>query len=236
MKKVLLASVVALAASTSTFAVCSNSSGFHAGLRVGLESAQSTVDQVSPAPVLASNQKNSAQNFLGELFAGYNAVLNNFLVGGQIFIGTPSGNNKLSTAYGGGGFANTTLALKRGLSLGANVTLGAALSKETLAYVKLGFDYAKWTLTESSPAAVAPAVAHASFSHPFSKSKLGFSPAIGMSTMLTKNVFLSAEYKYTFWGKMDRPAVAVALPVPGALAARVKINTQTFMVGVGYKF
>jgi len=96
--------------------------------------------------------------------------------------------------------------------------LGYAIAPSLLVYATGGMAYSNLEVLTAFPA---PGSA--------SQTMTGWTIGAGLSYALTRSFFASAEYRYTGFGKFERP---VAAPV----IARTDIDSQSVRVGLSYRF
>lgn len=221
MKKYLM--ILALIATNTQASECVQKTGFFAGARAGVELA--TLGDLN---LFGQNQSvKNATGFAGELFTGYQALFNQFLVGGEIFVNLSS--TKLKSSFADALLGTVDASQQKQMGIGAALSLGMLVTKSTEVHAKLGIDYAKWktninaALTAAGAAAAGiPGGAAVNVADSQSKSVLGLSPGLGFSTMIAPHVKLSADYKFTMWKS----------PIDGG----PKPKTHSFLVGVAWQF
>lgn len=160
MKKIVLASVLALGCA-SAWADTAAFTGFNAA--VGLNFGNASTKFNIPGMINANLGEDSAW---GSLSGEYG-----FALGSQAVLGVGASVDLGDTKYGTFGFGNAPATIKATDKYSVYVAPGYALSKDTLAFVKVGYHNAKMG----------------------SESFNGFGFGLGVRTMLNKNLFLQLE-------------------------------------------
>jgi opacity protein-like surface antigen len=200
MKKLVIAAVAAAALNTTASAesYASNFSGFYAGVQAGINSAHSK-------STTKNGPTNGAQSFLGGLFAGYGVGIGSYTyIGWDTYVNFHDTNIK----YNSGSPVNYTA--RNNLNFGVKVRLGHTFSPQSMIFLGLGAEYAKWRLKcdRDFPTTT-------------------FAPSVGTDLFITKNIFARAEYTYVV-------PVSVDLAEPNSV--NHNINLHRFTLGLGCKF
>jgi len=157
------------------------------------------------------------------IHGGYGWVTNCLYFGGEVAY--TFANTKINdTAFASATQTNTQL--KRNGYFNAALRGGFLFTPNTMAYVRLGGNWGKYTLNDSlqSFTNAAPGAG--------SKNRLSFAPGVGLETAIHKNVYLRLEYIYEF-GPSIR---ATNASVPAAFTNAGTIRDQTARLGLSYKF
>lgn len=212
-KTLIASSAVAVALATSAMADAHKMTGFYAGVNVGYGAGRTNIDSKN----LTSPVKNDAglEGVIGGLHLGYQHDFNNQFVGGLELSGNLSNTNGKVSVDG-----DKITDLKRKHAFGIAARLGMKINS-WLAYVKLGWESAKFDLTGASTAA---ADATAKKSHRLN----GFVPGIGMETMLTQNIMFGGEWTYTMYSSKSFKT--------GDIDHKVKPRIGDFKLRLSYKF
>ncbi|MEI8295033.1 MAG: outer membrane beta-barrel protein [Alphaproteobacteria bacterium] len=144
---------------------------------------------------------------VGFLFGGYGRMVRDWYMAVQLQNDLNNFDRKfLSTAY--------TTQLRAQSILGASSLLGYQVIKDMVAYVAAGVDYARWQYSDSTVGSN-------------TSDRLGFAPRFGIRTMISKNIFLNAEYKHTFFRTITISG--------GGSTFNARPRVQTFTVGLAIK-
>lgn len=232
MKKFTMAVATASLLSATAFAdSCASSfSGFYAGAQAGVNSVsgKQTVD----SNVADRNLKNDAGSkaFIGGLFAGYGMGVGSCTyVGGEVYVNFGNNNVNLLT--------NNTVkqTLKGTYNFGAKVRLGYTVSQQSMIFLGLGMERAKWQVKETIGGNAAVAGRNPG-SYKKNKASFAFAPSVGMDMFINKNLFLRGEFTYVLAPSM-KVAGGTDTPVAGTNETfKVKATQQRFTLGLGYKF
>lgn len=176
-RKILCTSLIIAGTSTSAMA------GFAPYVGAGLGITTNTSSEVANA-VTSTGVQYQPANFRGvpfNVFAGYGGLITqNFYLAGELggTIGTAefSNNNGLKTSYG----------------LGASIIPGIMLSDQTLAFVRAGVVYSRFTNAGESA----------------SGAQFGF----GLQTCITQNIDFRGEYDFTAYRSLNNAIGRVSAP------------------------
>lgn len=241
MKK--LAMAVALAATLGTVnASCASSfSGFYAGLQAGLASTSGqlkTTDNATAANTLAAKMNVGEKSFVGGLFAGYGMGVGSCAyVGGELYANMDS-LNKNVVSFTNVNAAKFKYKVAHKFGFGGKVRLGYTVSQQAMVFVGLGMEYGRnRVVVENVDTTAAAGTVGKGVTTKKNKSSFAFAPSIGMDMFLSKNLFLRGEYTYVVGLKAKATGAKFGLAAANtALDAKVNLNQQRFMLGLGYKF
>jgi outer membrane immunogenic protein len=129
------------------------------------------------------------EGWLGGVMGGYNFQMNNFVFGIQ----GEAGYNALETEFdlSTGGVSIIDLEAQQGFVAAASLRLGMLLSPEALAYLIGGYSYSKYDVD------IGGLVGSADFDETYHGWHAGF----GLEGMVSSNVTLRAEYRYTSYNE-----------------------------------
>jgi hypothetical protein len=156
------------------------------------------------------------KGFGGVATVGYGDACGSIYLGGEAYLGKIFANKKKTTR-------TQTTKTNRGLNAGAAGRIGGHINDTTLAYFRLGLDYARYQLSVTN-------------TDPVFNLKKNFSawsvvPGVGLDMMVAQNVFVTAGVDY---------AIAFKSSVSSALKSQVgcakKPQSLTFRLGAGYQF
>lgn len=232
---------VALAATLGTVnASCASSfSGFYAGLQAGLASTSgklTTTDNATAANTLAAKVNVGEKSFVGGLFAGYGMGVGSCAyVGGELYANMDS-LNKNVVEFTNVATARFKYKVAHKFGFGGKVRLGYTVSQQAMVFVGLGMEYGKTRISAENVDTTAAAVGKGVITKK-NKSSFAFAPSVGMDMFLSKNLFLRGEYTYVVGLKAKATGAKYGLAAANtALDAKVNLNQQRFMLGLGYKF
>jgi opacity protein-like surface antigen len=216
-------------------------SGFFVGGSVGAANTR-VASNFSSAGLATETQAfktapNSVSPLFG-LFAGYNFQFNKFVLGLE---GHVSHDTKKASVWmddsSGANLPNTWV--KKGISYGAALRLGAMVNSSTNIYAKLGLDRVKYTLqVEPNRYMISKTMQN------FNKTKFVFVPGVGFETFMNSNLFARMEYNYVMPVKLSYSG-STSLFDFGTTNVAVSNNPTTsthsvsqhlLKVSVGYKF
>ncbi len=241
MKKFVIAAVAAAALNTVSAQSCASSfSGFYAGLQAGLNSTVGTTksdgELTIPGGLYKTEFKrsNSAQSFIGGLFAGYGMGIGSCAyVGGEIYANLGNTNVNVTDETQDIRAGAIKLALKQTLknqfNIGAKVRLGYTITQQSMIFLGLGVEWSAWQIKESGSLSGAGIPAARSFDKKTTKKSVAFAPSVGMESYMTKNIFVRGEYTYVA-GPKFKSKDDLAVPV------KIDTNQHRFTLGLGYKF
>jgi len=150
------------------------------------------------------------------LFGGYGRMIRDWYVAAQLQGDVGDFNNKSDLNISSGGQSVSFKTRLRANSLwGATGLVGYQMVKDTVAYVGAGVDYARWRYSEDTSGSRR------------NSNQFGFAPRFGVRTLIAKNLFLNAEYKYSFFRKVTLSNSTTSL--------NATPRVQTFTVGVAFK-
>lgn len=152
----------------------------------------------------------------GVATVGYGDNCGSVYLGGEAYLSKVFANKKETTG-------TQTTKLNRGVNGGVAGRIGGHINDTTLAYFRLGLDYARYQLSVIDTAPV--------FNLKKSFSAWSVVPGVGLDMMMAQNVFVTAGVDY---------AIAFKASIPSALKSEVgyakKPQSLTFRLGVGYQF
>lgn len=169
-------------------------------------------------PANADYKATKLKGFGGVATVGYGDNCGSVYVGGEAYLGKVFANKKTTKG-------TETSKINRGLNAGVAGRIGGHINDTTLAYFRLGLDYARYQLTVTD---TAPAPA---FNLKKNFSAWSVVPGVGIDMSVAQNVFVTAGVDY---------AIAFKASVPSALKSEVgfskKPKSLTFRLGAGYQF
>ena len=189
-------------ASNNTFA----KSGPYIGVGIGGEkSTWSARDNIT-----GSNVNFGGTGAVGNLFGGYGEILNQyFYLGAEGFVGLTS--TKGSTKK----INNTTSSLKQTYNYGASVIPGVMVTKDTLAYARIGVIRSRFEQDNS---------------HDFipfhGKTLTGHQLGVGVRTAITDKVDFQTEYTYSAYQSLGGSGIG----------SSIKPNDSQVKIGFVYNF
>lgn len=220
MKKIaLLASAVAVSAAVADAPACCSMAGFYTGLNFGWTGTQTKETGKQQADT-SYDSKKSDQGYQYGVFGGYNMGLgNNFVAGMELFLAGDS--SKISHKFSNNG-VNTDSELKRTTSYGVAPRVGYMITPNVLGYVRLGLEGGSWKFNYKT-SDNNPNISN-------KKNTVSFAPGLGFDMLVSKNVFVRAQYHYLFGPKFRSKNSNDTTNVEN------KISQQVFTLAVGYKF
>jgi outer membrane immunogenic protein len=189
--------------------------GFYVGVQGGYD-IYGVHEQIS-LPIgtaLAGNTNSRSAGWVGGLFLGYGRVVwNNFYIGTEFFgnYNGASTNYSLNSATLGSYASKFTTKSSYGIS----ILPGYKITNETLGYVRLGYNWAKFKTQENSTSTVT----YASMNNTSS----GFNYGVGLETLVYKNWSARAEYTYTNYTSFN-----------SAMGTSFSSSDNQFMLGLIY--
>jgi len=228
MKKFTMAVATASLLSATAFAdSCASSfSGFYAGAQAGVNSVSGK--QTIDAGANTRSSDLGKKSFVGGLFAGYGMGIGSCAyVGGEVYVNF--GNNTLKIEETN----DSKATLKGTYNFGAKVRLGYTVSQQSMIFLGLGMERAKWQVKETLNVAAAP---RAAGSYKKNKASFAFAPSVGMDMFINKNLFLRGEFTYVLAPSMKVAGGTDTPVVGGNDTFKVKATQQRFTLGLGYKF
>lgn len=223
MKKLALALVTSAVAVTAASA--NIGTGFYLGAGVGYGSTTGKYSGVNAGGAAVTGSADIGGNAANiGIFGGYGWVTGCLYFGGEIgytFENTKVNNNIFTAATFGGA------TLKRNGYFNAALRPGYLFTPNTMAYVRLGANWGKWTLDDAVNFGFNSANQARG-----SKNRLSFAPGVGLETAIHKNVYLRVEYVYEFGPSIRATNANVA----GAASNVGTLRSQSGKIGVAYKF
>jgi opacity protein-like surface antigen len=144
---------------------------------------------------------------VGGLFGGYGHMVREWYMAVQLHGDVGNFNRKFTTT-------GETTQLRTTSMQGVTGLLGYQVVKDMVAYVGAGVDYARWKYSDNVVGST-------------KSNQLGFAPRFGIRTMVSKNIFLNAEYKHTFFRTITISG--------GGSSFNATPRVQTFTVGFAFK-
>lgn len=217
-----------LSATAFADSCASSFSGFYAGAQAGVNSVSGSETFTAAAGDVKTDL--GKKSFIGGLFGGYGMGVGSCAyVGGEVYVNFGNNNVNLLT--------NNTVkqTLKGTYNFGAKVRLGYTVSQQSMIFLGLGMERAKWQVKETIGGNAAVNGRNPG-SYKKNKASFAFAPSVGMDMFINKNLFLRGEFTYVL-----APSVKVAggrdTPVAGTnQTAKIKATQQRFTLGLGYKF
>jgi outer membrane immunogenic protein len=204
--------------------------GFYIGADVGYDMYQAehefdATDPILPGLTVSNDPVLSANGWAGGLFAGYGMYFNEmWYLGAEVF-GNWSGadtDNTITaqTTTGSNNFTATGEFSSNG-NVGIDIIPGVKLNPATLAYVRLGYNWADLEVEDSN-------VVFDSIAQPDSSEsdwEGGFHWGVGIESAFYENWSVRAEYTYTSFSDLDTNYSTFESP-----------SDNQFMVGILYHF
>ena len=165
-----------------------------------------------------TNYKDTKLNgFGGVATVGYGDNSGSVYLGGEAYLGKVFADKKVASG------TKTTKATA-GWNAGVAGRVGGHINNTTLAYFRLGLDYARYEVKYENSAAT---------TNNFKKNFAVWSmvPGVGIDAKVSHNVFLTAGVDYAIPFKADVPSSAKS-----KVGYSKKPHSMTFRVGVGYEF
>lgn len=167
---------------------CMLKDGFYIGAQVGYDSYR--VRENITAPFVSVNPQISVTGWVGGLFLGYGQYINDALyLGGEVMGDYSDANSNVTTTTP---FVTATSQIRVRGSWGVAVLPGVRLSDSTLAYVRLGYN---WANIRAHNAATILGVGAVTINKTNSSS--GFNFGVGIETLVYEDWSVRAEYTYT---------------------------------------
>lgn len=223
MKKLIALAVMAAACSPSTFAQVSNFDGFSASLAVGSQKTESPsrallVDGADIGYKVGASSA-SATTTVGSI--NYTTSIDKqFTLGYDLSMNLAKLKAGTATFYDNG-TADGSSAVKMDSSYTISLVPGYLIDSSTMVYGKVGYTTAKISNKDNSDGATEKLTFN------------GYSYGVGLKKLIEKNLFFFGEANMTKlnekeWnGKSDGGAL---------LKQKIKGDTTSFLVGIGYKF
>lgn len=206
-KKLATVSALALATTGIANANCCDLKGWYVGAQGGLNIVSGKLYS-KLNNVVARSSKNNSGGSAG-VMAGYGHMWCNWYLAGQVQ--ADFGSFKQSASLNGG-----NQSIKATSLWGVAGMLGYQVRNNWVVYARLGADYARWKLTSNA------------LNQNKSKGKWAFAPGVGVRVSVAKNVFMNAEYKYSWF---DR--IGSKVDTNNSAGARPRLHA--FSLGVAYK-
>ena len=234
MKKLALALVSSAFVMSATQA--NIGTGFYAGAMLGHGSTSASLkfQQTllgNPYPVKGTRGIGGSSANFG-LMAGYGAVLtDSFYLGGEL--GYTFSNDKITSNLDAPN-DSSKFEVKRSGYFTAALRGGYLLTPNTMAYVRLGINAGKWSVSDNY---------HGNFGRlsnsnaaKGSSGSMTFAPGLGLETALTKNILLRVEYTCEFVGGITAKADVNNAAFKHSYTKVDNIRTHSGKIGISYKF
>jgi opacity protein-like surface antigen len=232
LKKSLLSGLALATLASASASQCASVTGFYAGLNGGLANTNVDYKLNSTASDLGNKNNAGKSGAFGGLFAGYGTLFSGCgYVGLEASFGFDATKlNPANTENAATNFQFVKATVTRKNYYGLAVRLGALVTPQTLAYVKLGAEGGKWELKSEN---VDPT--YTANDKLVKKSKSGFAlvAGAGMETYITKNMFVGAEYSY-----LRGPTINLEQKdaIYTKFLTKAKVSQHRVGLRVGYKF
>jgi len=181
--------------------------GAYAGVQVGYDSYR-VRESISTSGATA-NPVINATGFVGGLLAGYGRYMDNFYLGGEIFVNQSGADSSFSITDATIGTYTSKFTARTAYGLG--ILPGVRLNDTSLGYIRLGYNWSKLKLQEPGTSK--------------SNTSGGFNYGLGLETLLVDNWSLRTEYSHTDYNSFST-----------ALGTNVKPADNQFMLGLLYHF
>jgi len=244
MKRIAFLALALLGTAAHSETCASNFSGFYAGLQAGMNSTTGSLKidhfRASGADEASSvfSGKPGDKSFVGGLFGGYGLGIGSCTyVGFEAYLNFSNENNKLLDQTDMSlDYRHFKITAKKNLSGGAKVRLGYTITPQTLIFVGLGLEVAKWQLKCENVQTENPQTGIEIVTKK-NRSLASFAPSIGLEAFLTKNLFVRGEYTYVVGSKQKlSPQQVTLIPTTSTAEVKANLDQQRFTLGLGYKF
>ncbi|MBV8803027.1 MAG: porin family protein [Gammaproteobacteria bacterium] len=206
--------------------------GFYLGADVGYDMYQAKHDFTVTAPggaVFTTDPTISASGWAGGLFAGYGMYFNDaWYLGAEVFGAWSGASVNHTTSYapvGGVTTTSNTAKFDSNGNVGVDVIPGMKLNPATLAYVRLGYNWADLEAQDNVVIAGAPAGS----SNNNSDWQGGFHWGVGIESAFYENWSVRAEYTYTSFDNLNNSTATYSSTFKNP-------SDNQFMVGLLYHF
>lgn len=262
MKKLALLATVALigTASADVPACATAANSFYAGVSLGLANTNVKYNMRNVnvgAAVIGQNYGIDAgkAGLQYGVLGGYNMGLGNgVVVGVELFAGGDSSKVKNMNDNSGINYNVGKESVKRTMYYGLAPRIGYMITPNVLAYVRLGVEAGKWKAQFTPDAAAIDGIsstvvgknsdeqkATAKKVKTASKNRINFAPGVGMDVLVSKNIFVRAQYHYVFgpkmtinWNEVD--GITSNLFNGSNQIRTYKVSQHVVSLAVGYKF
>jgi outer membrane immunogenic protein len=203
--------------------------GFYIGADVGYDmyQAQHEVTATTATSVYSADPSLSASGWAGGLFAGYGMYFNEaWYLGAEVFgawSGASTDHNSSIITAGATEFSNSAKYSSDG-NVGIDVIPGMKLNPATLAYVRLGYN---WADLQGQDNVTIDGVAQPGTSD--SNWEGGFHWGVGLESAFYENWSVRAEYTYTSFSNLNNDTAAYSSTFKDP-------SDNQFMVGLLYHF
>lgn len=148
-------------------------------------------------------------SFNGDIFAGYGKTFNSlYYAGVELYARYANTKPSVSSSVVGGDEITknwTDIRVNSDFSFGSTLKFGYLITPKTMIYLLAGIERTKFDVDVDRGAKDNDPSFNFDLSHKygFSENKWAFVPGIGIETMLTDNLSLSAQYTYADYGKIS---------------------------------
>lgn len=237
LKKTLLSGLALATLASASASQCASVTGFYAGLNGGLANTNVDYKLNSKTNDLGRKSDSGKAGAFGGLFAGYGTLFSGCgYVGLEASFGFDSSKiTPYNTTNSDDTYKMVTSKLSRKNYYGLAVRLGALVTPQTLAYVKLGTEGGKWELKSENTETLGAGLTDADRLVKKSKSGFALVAGAGMETYITKNMFIGAEYSYLRGPtiNLDQKATTGTFTT---ISTKAKVSQHRVGLRVGYKF
>ncbi|MBM3633169.1 MAG: porin family protein [Alphaproteobacteria bacterium] len=234
MKKVLLVSLMTMAAVSSTLAGAKHNVyvGLGAANVIGNHNAVITyaTNNGGTSRILSNQFANSTGGI--DINFGYMAALNNFTLGLEVdyLFGNLNKNNYIVVT--GNNFSDRQKVESTSGAWGFGIRLGYSCIDRIHPFVRLGIESRRFKLTS-----ITDNPAFSSFTGISSSDrKIAFAPGAGMDFNLNKNLALGVEYRYAFYGSITKtgPAQNVGGGLTRTATFKITPRVSTALISLKY--
>ena len=206
--------------------------GFYLGADVGYDMYQAqhefTATSAATGTSFTTDPTLSASGWAGGLFAGYGMYFNDvWYLGAEVFgawSGATVDHNSSVTAAGGGSLASNSSTFSSDGNVGIDVIPGMKLNPATLAYVRLGYNWAD--LNGEDTVTIDGASVSSNNNNDWQG---GFHWGVGIESAFYENWSVRAEYTYTSFDNLNNGTSTYSSTFKDP-------SDNQFMVGLLYHF
>lgn len=199
---------------------CTPPDGFYVGAQGGYDSyrIKQKITGIGTFSAIGS-----VTGWMGGLFAGYGRYINNFYLGGELLGNYDGASNKTLSANDNAGDV-VSQKIKVNATWGASLIPGLRINDTSLAYLRLGYDWSNFKVTDAGTSALADA----SFSFSKSVTKGGWDLGVGMETLICGNFSIRGEYNHVWYKSFSANTIVTS--------QEFKPSDNQFAVGALYHF
>ena len=243
MKKTIMALSASVAMLTSAQAdACHKFSGMHIGvqggvLNLGQKGSHTSNSSTATNNISSPNKSLGKNGYTGAIAFGYGMQFNaNFAAFVEAYIGKDRAEGKSDNQDKDVDTTNVKMkSSKKKMFFGFSVNPGVVINQNTLAFIKLGYEFGKHTLNaEQTGEANAVKTTKKASAHKKSYFVLG----LGIKTMVTNNVILGVSAEHLFLRKLNTNITHAGYdraPLRN-MDYKAKGGANRFLVSVAYKF